>query len=149
MAVFRNQDALAPLLKRLQNETRASARALTEILELVEAHPDFVAVKNLWMASHSKSVVRRFAHKRLAEQTDPDLVDRLFSGFAEERGFAWVASLDRQAEAYRESGNALYFRLDGHLNNSGNAVVAELVSDELERLLELDPQPGPLDETNP
>ncbi len=74
---------------------------------------------------------------------DPDLPDRHFSQFAEGAGLVWIPTLEPLTRAYRANGEALYFRVDGHLNNAGNDIVAEVAVDAIERLLTAESRPVP------
>lgn len=67
---------------------------------------------------------------------DPDAIDRAFQEFAAEQGLSWIPALDILMEAYRERGEDLFYRVDGHLNPLGNAVLGEWFANEMTRRLE-------------
>lgn len=67
---------------------------------------------------------------------DTGWLDRLFGDFAERSGFAWTPLLPALAKNYRETGEELYYRLDGHLNAAGNRVVASVATDMLTQALD-------------
>jgi lysophospholipase L1-like esterase len=56
---------------------------------------------------------------------DVDFIDGELARLADGDGFHWFATLDMLADAYRDNGHALYYRVDGHLNAEGNRVVGE------------------------
>ncbi len=56
---------------------------------------------------------------------DVNGIDRLFNEFAEVRGFSWLTSLKELSDQYRVEGSNQFFRLDGHLNNEGNALIGK------------------------
>lgn len=58
-----------------------------------------------------------------------DLPDKMLSAFAAQEGFSWIETLDALSTAYRNNGRALYHRVDGHLNEAGNRMVAEVLSE--------------------
>jgi hypothetical protein len=51
-------------------------------------------------------------------------------------GFRWIPLLDTLAAAYREEHQDLFYRLDGHLNERGNRVVAEYFAGQLDPLVQ-------------
>jgi len=82
------------------------------------------------------------------EGIDQTHIDAEFMRMADEEGFLWVPLLPDLAEAYKQSGEDLYFRYDGHLNRAGNQVVATSVADAFLNLLKsrdeahFQPSPG-------
>lgn len=52
-----------------------------------------------------------------------------FTRTAGDEGFPWFALLPDLVEAYKQHGEDLYYRYDGHLTRAGNRVVADSVSD--------------------
>jgi lysophospholipase L1-like esterase len=55
-------------------------------------------------------------------------IDRLFAAFAEQQGFAWLATLPEMRETYRSDPQDLFYRFDGHLNRLGNRWVADYLA---------------------
>ena len=70
------------------------------------------------------------------EGMDIRLIDHEFERLAAEEGFRWIPVLDTLARAYREEGEDLYYRWDGHLNERGNQVVAAYFVDQLDAVLQ-------------
>ncbi len=62
---------------------------------------------------------------------DTGLPDAELAPFAEGQGVAWVSMLGALVTAYREGGEDIYHRFDGHLNARGNALVADLIYEEV------------------
>lgn len=58
---------------------------------------------------------------------DPDYIDEQMADFASEADFHWIKTLDMLAQRNDETGQNLFFRLDGHLNRAGNAELANFV----------------------
>ena len=69
------------------------------------------------------------------DQVDVRHIDRTFADFAESERFAWVPSLTELAEHYRTRGEKLYFRLDGHFDEAGNAVFADIAYNTLAAMM--------------
>lgn len=63
-----------------------------------------------------------------ADEVDVDYIDEIFTEFADENGFDWIPALSNLVDEYRSNKKNLYFRFDGHLNNSGNDVVGSYLS---------------------
>jgi lysophospholipase L1-like esterase len=72
------------------------------------------------------------------EGVDPEVFDRELGEFAKRGGMGWVPLLDALANAYRESGEDIYYRLDGHLTPRGNGIVAEALAESVSRDCESD-----------
>ena len=58
---------------------------------------------------------------------DVGIVDSVMARFAATEGFPWMAALPVATQAYGSSATPLYFRVDGHLTNAGNALVARFL----------------------
>ena len=71
-------------------------------------------------------------------------IDRELGQLAAREGFHWIPALDALASAYREQPEDLYFRLDGHLNERGNRLVAEYFTGQLDSLVQRWAGPAPL-----
>jgi hypothetical protein len=69
------------------------------------------------------------------EGTDIRFIDRELGRLAKQEGFTWIPTLETIARTYRETGEDLYYRWDGHLNARGNLVVGEYFADQLDALL--------------
>ena len=82
------------------------------------------------------SIPQNFQVVNTKKNVDVDYLDNEMSKFAEENGFDWVPARGVLKDAYVETENDLYFRLDGHLNNFGNRVVGEYFARELEKILQ-------------
>jgi hypothetical protein len=67
---------------------------------------------------------------------DTRYIDRVLERLAVQEGFRWIPALDTLARAYREEGEDLYYRWDGHLNERGNRVVAEYFVGQLDGVLQ-------------
>lgn len=59
---------------------------------------------------------------------DPDYIDEQMAEFASQTGFFWIDTLDMFAQRNDELDQDLFFRLDGHLNNAGNAELADYLT---------------------
>ena len=70
------------------------------------------------------------------EGIDVGLIDRTFAEVAKHQGFTWVPALPQLAERYREGDDKLYFRVDGHFDEAGNALFAEIAHNALSTILE-------------
>lgn len=66
---------------------------------------------------------------------DPDLIDANLAGLARERGFLWIQTLEPLADAYRNTGADMYYRVDGHLTAAGHRVVGEHATRALAQVL--------------
>lgn len=62
---------------------------------------------------------------------DAGIVDSVMAKFAATEGFPWMVALPAVTQAYESSATPLYFRVDGHLNNAGNALVARFLAQRL------------------
>lgn len=80
------------------------------------------------------------ANRYERENIDVDFIDVVLAEFASEKGFTWIPTLEMLAATYESNRNDLYFRVDGHLNGTGNNVVGEYFAakfiEELEGQLE-------------
>lgn len=77
MAIFGNrQENLSTLLKRLQDPLKTPSN-LEEILKLIQSHPEFSLERNVWLFSHRKASIRRWAAQQVGSRRRPELADRL------------------------------------------------------------------------
>ena len=65
------------------------------------------------------------------EGVDATAIDTRLEAFATEEGFQWISLLPELAKNYREQSEPLYYRFDGHMNQAGNRVAAEIISEAL------------------
>jgi lysophospholipase L1-like esterase len=63
-------------------------------------------------------------HRFGVPELDVGLADSTLAAFAAEEGITWINTLDGFAEQYRARRRNLYFRVDGHLNEDGNQLLA-------------------------
>lgn len=56
---------------------------------------------------------------------DVESIDATFQEFATQKEILWIASIQILADQYKLNRIQQYYRLDGHLNNNGNAIIAE------------------------
>ena len=66
---------------------------------------------------------------------DVDWVNRDLAKLAFTSGFDFLPSSDAFAKAYRNKSKRLYYRLDGHLTNDGNRVLADYLLAKLSKIL--------------
>ncbi len=65
------------------------------------------------------------------DDVNSDVIDQAFLEFSGEEGFRWIPTLAPLAEEYGAGKKALYFRWNGHLNETGNSFVGEYLADML------------------
>lgn len=70
-----------------------------------------------------------------AIDVDPDYIDRKLGQTAVEWGVSWIPLLPTLTEAYKATGEDLFFRYDGHLNAAGNQAVGAVMIDFLDAWL--------------
>jgi lysophospholipase L1-like esterase len=75
------------------------------------------------------------AHRFAFRNIDIELPDRELGAYAKDLGCDWIALLPRLSQQYRTSRTEQYFRIDGHLTQAGNRVVAEELASQFSRLL--------------
>lgn len=66
---------------------------------------------------------------------DPTVIDANLARIAAETGFPWIDVLPVLAADYREHGEDLYYRLDGHFTARGNRLVGEAAAAALAELV--------------
>ncbi len=67
-------------------------------------------------------------------QIDVHLIERTLAPFAHAANIPWISAMEPLVEHYRANGEALFYRVDGHLNARGHRVVAwTLIEHFLER----------------
>ncbi len=95
-----------------------------------ERGADFIvlSVPQLFQVLHSAS-------GRSGDGIDPALTDDVFSEFSATHGINWVKALPILAETYRQNGVDLYHRFDGHLNATGNKLLADIAYDALKPMV--------------
>jgi hypothetical protein len=74
------------------------------------------------------------ANNEHSDNIDTDFIDHHLMQFSEKQGFPWITTLPEMVEDYRKNEDDLYFRIDGHLNTRGNALVAESLTREFLKL---------------
>jgi len=63
------------------------------------------------------------AHEYDIGNMDINFIDETLSDFAIEQQFRWIETLELLTESYRRDGEAVFLRVDGHLNEKGNLLV--------------------------
>jgi hypothetical protein len=63
-------------------------------------------------------------------------IDEILGDFASSEGFPWMSTLEPLAQTYNATGKDVYFRFDGHINELGSKVVADVAYEGLKPLLE-------------
>jgi hypothetical protein len=81
------------------------------------------------------SIPQNFQVVNRASSTDAGYVDRVLGRFAADNNFAWISALPSLSETYSKEREDLYYRLDGHLNNRGNALVADIAVEQIVPIL--------------
>ena len=69
---------------------------------------------------------------------DADYIDEQMAGFASQNGFDWIKTLDMFVQKNDETGQDMFFRLDGHLNKTGNAELASFLTPIVSNLINED-----------
>ena len=131
LATPRGQYFSSPPGERLTGQLALTRALLARIQRFCEEHAATLVVLSI---PQQFQVIAR-ANGYEFDGFDPYLVDGRFAEYAREDGYVWIPGLDALAQAYRAGEADLYYRLDGHLTNTGNAVVAEVAANGVAGLL--------------
>ena len=119
----RSQYFALPANDRLRGQMEVTRQLLARALSFCRANRTAFVV--LSIPQQIQVLVK--AGGSAPEGIDVDFVDREFSSFAHDHSFAWIPALPALAERYRTAHTDLFFRLNGHLNREGNAVVGRVL----------------------
>ena len=84
-----------------------------------------------------------YARKGRRDQgVDVAYYDRHFARLAQASGFDWIPALEPLVKAEKGSGQDLFYRLDGHFTPAGNAVAAEVFTEQVIPIILARTKPG-------
>lgn len=129
------RSARGPFFERVPPEPVVEQLNITEqLLERVHARcqEDGVALLVLSLPQQFQVLVE--ARSLDFENIDVQHIDERMAMVARRNGFTWITTLDTLAMAYRENGNPLYYRVDGHLTLEGNRIVGAFLAEQFGEL---------------
>lgn len=108
---------LSPAAERQRRVTEDLLRLMAKVCDSARIPLAVLSIPQQFQTLYERSSIRD-------PRVNVRLYDQLFSQVAERERFSWVPALD--AFLHADSGEELFYRLDGHLTPAGNRVLAEV-----------------------